>query len=105
MAQVDLSQDKVKEAYSSIDTVCRALEAEHGLSDDQKKISLGIPVCICVDDRGWSTCGGECPMHPPKYLCACKGCEDCDNRVFLPKIRCERKVAHGSYCIRCMPEE
>ena len=77
---------------------------QHFSIDDIQMQEAGIPVCFCIDGRGWSTCGAECPRHPPKYHCPCdnRDCKGCTSGRFGG---CARKVAYGRVCVRCSQDE
>ena len=96
---IDLTEDKISECKDKLNYLFRYLEDRFDLKDDSKKAYLGIPVCICEDGRGWSTCGGECPVHRPHYACTCGGCGGC---ALKGESRfCTKKVAYMKTCVRC----
>lgn len=72
----------------------------HFKIEDSEMIEDGIPVCFCLDERGWSTCGAECPRHPPKYYCLCQN-KDCKGCTSGRIGGCARKVAYGRVCFLC----
>ena len=98
LSTMDLEQGNTSAAMKKIAGVSWWMERYFGLQDDEKKISVGIPVCICIDDLGWSTCGGECPRHPPKWICECiNKCTGCKPEG----SKCMRKVYVGKKCVHC----
>lgn len=96
--QIDLSEDKIKAVKEKLESFVKSVEKQFDLEDEQEQIMLGIPVCICEDDRGWSTCGGECPVHRPVYYCICGGCGKCHTTQYQG---CSRMVAYMKMCVRC----
>ena len=100
-AEIELSQDKLSKAMYS-------LQAAHGLAQNLSKVSeedlieASVPVCICEDGRGWSTCGGKCAYHPPEYICLCGGCGNCALVGFSQG--CVKRVAYMKMCHKCDPE-
>lgn len=100
---VDLSEDKILEAKLCLGSFIKILADRFDMKDESLQASLGIPVCICEDGRGWSTCGGECGIHRPIYMCGCEGCKKCikeEGRADMHK-GCVKKVAYMQVCIRC----
>ena len=96
---IELSEDKIGQAKLALGSLVRSLAKKLDLEDEALQASLGIPVCICEDGRGWSTCGGECPVHRPHYLCTCGGCGSCTlNGLYQG---CSKKVAYTQMCVRC----
>ena len=100
-AGIALDQDKISEARTLLETSEMSLMALHHLTDDDL-IGKGIPVCICDDGRGWSTCGAKCLYHPPDYICICGGCGNC-NLVGEDRA-CKRRVAYMKLCVKCDPK-
>lgn len=102
MISIDFGEDRISSAKERVGALLSFLEKEFGLEDDQVKTQLGIPVCICDDGRGWSTCGGECPVHRPNYFCSCGGCKNCVTRE--ERRGCSKKVAYMKACVLCSKE-
>jgi hypothetical protein len=90
-------------AESKIDRVAIEIMRDHGLDELVLLETDKIAVCICIDNRGWSTCGAPCPLHPPIYSCGCEGgaCKACTERG----ENCRKKVARGQRCVRCSDQE
>ena len=99
LARMDLSEDKISSAKERLGTVYFFLEQQFDIKDDMDKLQFGIPVCICNDELGWSTCGGECPVHRPYYNCICGGCGNCT--LIGTYQGCSKKVAYMKICRRC----
>lgn len=99
LIKIELSEGKVTAAMKYAEEARLLVEKEAGIEDDMERITLGIPVCICEDGKGWSTCGGNCLVHRPSYPCTCGGCGECtlkgDSRF------CSKKVAYMKMCYRC----
>lgn len=103
MISADLSEDKLASVKWRLGALISFLERELSLEDDGLKIRLGIPVCICEDGRGWSTCGASCLIHRPHYFCTCGGCGNC---VLIGSHQgCSKRVAYMKTCVRCSPKE
>ena len=97
--RIGLTEGRIHETVSRLEGFFLRLEKAFGFpADDQNRIKLDIPVCICVDDRGWSTCGGPCPVHIPDYYCICRGCKKC---TLTTSPFCQKKVAYQMRCVRC----
>jgi hypothetical protein len=89
-------------AEAKIDRVVVDILRENGLDELLLLESDKIPVCICIDNKGWSTCGAPCPLHPPIFQCDCDGgrCSVCIENG----ENCRKKVARGQRCVRCSNE-
>lgn len=105
LVRVQMSFDHFayEEAKVKIDKLVFDIQ-QHFVITDERMIELGIPVCFCIDGRGWSTCGAECPRHPPKYHCPCdnKECKGCTSGRIGG---CARMVAYGRVCVRCSGDD
>ncbi|NJN05673.1 MAG: hypothetical protein HC814_03800 [Rhodobacteraceae bacterium] len=72
LTMIELGESRIMDASKRLKELFSFLEEKLELKDDLLKMDHGIPVCICEDGRGWSTCGGECPDHP-RSTCASAG--------------------------------
>jgi hypothetical protein len=101
LVHVQMSFDTLSfaEAEEKLNALVEDVKRHFNITEE-RMIEIGIPVCICIDDRGWSTCGVPCPRHPPKYQCPCdrKRCKGCTSG---PVEGCAKKVAYGHLCVRC----
>jgi hypothetical protein len=102
-AIVAINTGGLDDAEAKIDMVVIGIMRDHGLDELKLMETDKIAVCICIDNRGWSTCGAPCPLHPPIYSCGCDGgkCEQC----FENGENCRKKVARGQKCVRCSDPE
>lgn len=98
LAKIDLEEDKISSTKERLGTLLLFLGQQFEFKDDLRMLELGIPVCICEDQRGWSTCGAQCQVHKPSYFCTCGGCGDCK---VTDHQGCSRKVAYMKMCVRC----
>jgi hypothetical protein len=100
-AKIALDQDKVSEVKTILGTVEEAIRLFQTVSDEEL-IQADVPVCICADKRGWSTCGDKCHYHPPEYICLCGGCGNCT--LIGERQACQKRVAYMRMCHRCDPQ-
>jgi len=100
-ARIELDHDRISETKAILFNISEAVCLIYKVGDEDL-ISAGVPVCICPDDRGWSTCGGACSYHSPDYICLCGGCGNC--KLEGEDRACKRRVAYMRRCHKCDTE-